>query len=406
MSEAETAGEHEHLTRLVADHHDELVMLRRHLHANPERSGEEHATTELICERLGVMGLAPRILPSGTGVICDLGEPAPGGIVAIRADIDALAMPDDKEVSYRSNNPGVAHACGHDVHTTVVLGAGIALAELLAARGDSRSVRLIFEPSEETVPGGAVEVIAEGGLDGVRAVLGMHCDPKIDVGTVGLRDGAITWAADLIEIELAGPGGHTARPERTVDLTALAARLVLELPDRVRSLAGGELLLVFGSVFAGEAANVIPAHGVLRGSFRTPDPSVWAAGERLLRQALDAVLAESGAAGRGASASLHYRVGVPPVVNDGRVNAAVRAAAAEVLGPTGVLLAEESRGGDSFAWYAERVPSAYVRLGTHDPNWPGERLDIHSGRFDVDERAIGFGVQVLAGAALRLLAEG
>lgn len=392
------------LAEFVDDHRDELVMFRRHLHANPELSGQEHLTTELICERLGVMGLVPRVLPSGTGLVCDLGEPGPGGFVALRADIDALAMPDDKLVSYRSNNPGIAHACGHDVHTTVVLGAGIALAEVLTSSGLNPGVRLIFEPAEETVPGGAVEVVAEGELDDAQAILGIHCDPKLDVGTIGVRDGAITWAADMIEIELAGPGGHTARPERTVDLTALASHLVLEVPSRVAELAGGEVLMVFGSAATGEAANVIPAHGVLRGSFRTPDPAVWAQGAQFLRIAVDEVVAAEEFGGRGATADLRYHVGVPPVVNDPAVNAAVRRAGSEVVGAEKVLVAEQSRGGDSFAWYAARVPAAYIRLGTHDPNWPGERLDIHSGRFDVDERAIGLGVRLLAGAALDLLA--
>ena len=173
-------------------------------------------------------------------------------MIALRADIDALAMDDEKDVPYRSQRAGVAHACGHDVHTTVVLGAGLALAEHLAETSGGR-VRLLFEPAEESLPGGSVEVIDAGGLDEVTAIYGLHCDPKVDVGVVAVREGALTSATDMVMLELHGPGGHTARPHLTVDLVRVAAQVAIDLPDAVRARLAdtGDSLLVFGALHRG-----------------------------------------------------------------------------------------------------------------------------------------------------------
>jgi amidohydrolase len=384
------------LDRWVAAHEDELVSFRRRLHRHPELSGEEHATTELVADRLRRAGLGPRSLTSGTGLICDIGsEP----VIALRADLDALAMPDDKDVPYRSQREGVAHACGHDVHTAVVLGAGLYLAAHWP--DDAAGLRLIFQPAEERLPGGALEVIADGGLDGLGRLLGVHCDPKLDLGRVGLRAGPITSAADQVVVELVGPGGHTARPERTVDMVSLAAAVVTELPERVRRRLGPEapVRLVFGALHSGDAPNVIPSHAELRASVRTPSTAVW--------DALPAVVAEETEAlvrGTGARAEVRYTKGVPPLVNDPGAIEEVRQGIVEVLGREGATEAVQSWGGDDFAWFAQRVPAAYLRLGTHDPMDDGPRLDLHAGHFDVDERVIGIGVRVLVAAVEQHLA--
>jgi amidohydrolase len=382
------------LAPLVAAHHDELLTLRRHLHAHPEPSGAEFETTDLIMERLAAAGLVPRVLPSGTGVVCDVGDGDAPPQVALRGDIDALAMDDEKDVSYRSRRPGLSHACGHDVHTVMVIGAGLALAGHLP---DDR-VRLIFEPSEERVPGGAVEIIAAGELDGIRSVFGLHCDPKLDVGRLGVRTGAITSAADQVDVLLHGPGGHTARPQLTVDLVDVAARVVREVPPQLRDrCAPGEALLVFGAVTAGEAPNVIPTRAVLRGSLRTPDRDVWDRAEELLADALAAVVDPTGA-----TWELRHQRGVPPVVNHPAETELLAGAGRQVLGPDGVVTSPRSAGGDSFAWYLERCGGSYGRLGTH-PAGAADRLDLHAGSFDVDESAVGIGVQVLVHAALDAL---
>jgi amidohydrolase len=343
------------LGALITARSDELVALRRHLHAHPEPSGQEHDTTTLLVERLEVAGLSPVVLPSGTGLLCDVGPGDRPPTVALRGDIDALSMQDDKDVPYRSRRDGVAHACGHDVHTVVTLGAGLALDEALradaAAGGPERRVRLVFEPSEERVPGGAVEVVAIGGLDGIDAIFGLHCDPKLDAGLLGVRTGALTSASDLVEIHLSGPGGHTARPHLTVDLIDVAARVVRELPSRVVEIAGDpDLLLVFGAIAGGDAPNVIPTRAELRGTVRTPNREVWQRADDILRDALARVVGPTGAAWR----LVHDR-GVPPVVNRERETDLLAAAGAAVLGPDGVVVSPRSAGGDSFSWYLERT---------------------------------------------------
>lgn len=395
--------------RIVTSHEHELVALRRLLHAQPEPSGAEHVTTEVIVERLSVEGVRPLVFAMGTGVVCDISldpdrEPDPASMptVALRADIDGLAMEDLTGAPYRSRTPGLAHACGHDVHTTAVLGAGLTLLESRRAHPRKAVVRLIFEPAEETVPGGAVGVIDEGWLAHVRAIFGVHCDPKLDVGRLGLRTGPLTSAADQFDLTLTGPGGHTARPRETVDLVRWTARIVERLWDEVQARLDSPVTLVFGAVHAGAATNVIPASATLRGSFRTADRPTWAAGERVLREAIAALTAETDI-GPAPQWHLDYGVGLPPVVNDAATTELVRGVVAREFGPEAVAETPQSMGGDSFAWYTERVPGTYIRLGTHDPASGEPRRDLHSATFDVDERAIGIGARLLAACALAAL---
>jgi len=380
------------------EHVDGLIAFRRNLHAHPELSGEEYATTELVRERLAVAGLESRIFASGTGLVCDLdpeSDEAPTDRrFALRADLDALAMHDDKDVAYRSQRDGVAHACGHDVHTSITLGAAL----YFAHHRDQipGPLRFIFQPAEERVPGGALDVIADGGIDDIDAVVGLHCDPKLDVGRVGLKAGPISSAADMAEITLSGPGGHTARPEQTVDLVAIAASVITELPMRVRDalLSPDDAKVVFGSVQAGDAANVIPSHCLLRASVRTPSHDVWDSLPDLIDGALRDLLLDTGA-----ELTLDYTHGVPPVVNDPALIATVEAAAKGELGEEAITPAIQSWGGDDFAWFGRHCEAAYVRLGVHDPASNGPRLDLHAGHFDVDERAIAVGVRVLTSVA-------
>lgn len=389
------------LDRFLDAHLEELIAFRRELHAHPELSGEEHETTARVSERLRVAGLDPHVLPCGTGLICDLPANRTGASVprvALRADLDALAMADETTVPYRSQVPGVAHACGHDVHTTVVLGAGLALTQLLASDGAPDGVvRLLFEPAEESAPGGAMDVIDAGGLTDVSWLFGLHCDPKLDAGQVGVRVGAITSAADLVTIRLHGPGGHTARPQLTVDLVAVAGRLAAELPAVLRA-ANPLLNLVFGALHAGDAANVIPTTATLRGTLRAPDRASWDAAPAQLATALHAVLEPTGA-----TFEIDHARGVPPVVNDEVATGLLAAGAATSLGEDAVMPTEQSAGGDDFAWYAERVPSTYARLGVHDPASTAPRFDLHASTFDVDERAIAVGVRVLVHATIAAL---
>ncbi len=380
---------------LVATREHELVAFRRRLHTHPELSYAEFATTEAIANRLQVAGLSPRVLGIGTGLICDVVGNAPGPMIALRADIDALAMSDGTTTEYRSKVDGVAHACGHDAHTAIVLGAGLALRALTEVEEVPGTIRLIFEPGEESVPGGAVSIIEEGWIEGVSAVLALHCDPKIDVGEIGLRPGALTAASDTATIVLRGPGGHTARPQLTVDLVAVMADVVRRFPDEVvrRIDSDDDVVIVFGAVHAGDAPNVIPAEGTLRFSLRCADRDAWTRAEAAARAGLEAILA-----GTGAVAEMEYHRGTPPVVNDEGALDLLLHAARETVGAPGVMETPRSMGADTFAWYGELVPSAYARLGTHSGD--GARLDLHASSFDIDERAIGIGARLLAEAAL------
>jgi amidohydrolase len=383
----------------------ELVAFRRDLHMHPELGNQEFRTTAAIKERLEKAGLAPRVLPAGTGLICDIGVgggESPGGegglgILALRADIDALPIPDMKsDCPYRSTVPDRAHACGHDVHTTVVLGAGLVLAELHRQGLLRRPVRMIFQPAEEVLPGGAAEAIEAGALEGVRRILAVHCDPRVDAGRIGLREGPITSACDRLEIALDGPGGHTARPHLTTDLVTAAARVVVDVPAlvarRIDSRSG--LAVTWGRIESGHAPNVIPQHAELAGTVRCLDLDAW-------RQAPDVVVAAIDEVANlyRAKSEITYVRGVPPVVNHPDATELLREAMTARRGADAVEGTEQSLGGEDFSWYLERVPGAMARLGVRPP---GERTvrDLHQGDFDVDEHAITVGVELFTAAAL------
>ncbi|GAC1329201.1 MAG: amidohydrolase [Mycobacteriales bacterium] len=385
------------LARWVAQHEADLIGVRRQLHAHPELGHNEVATTGLLVTRLAAAGLTPTVLPTGTGVVCDIGSSASGRMLALRADLDALPLPDDKAVPYRSTVPGICHACGHDVHTAVLLGVGLALAELHASQPLPGVVRLLFQPAEELTPGGAIGVIAAGALDGVERVLALHCDPRLEVGRVGVRVGAITSAADSVEVRLTGPGGHTARPHLTVDLVYALSRVVTDLPAALSRLVDPRagLTLVWGMVAAGSAANAIPQSGVARGTVRMLDKAVWEQAPELVRTLVEAAVAPFGA-----KAEIDYRQGVPPVINEATSTELLAAAADRALGPGSAVPTPQSLGGEDFAWYLDRVPGALARLGVRGPDDALGPVDLHSGSFDVGEDAIGVGIRVLAQAAL------
>ncbi|HEY8456399.1 MAG TPA: amidohydrolase [Actinopolymorphaceae bacterium] len=391
--------------RLAKTYADELVAFRRDLHAHPEPGREEYRTTTLVADRLAALGLEPTRLPTGTGLLCDIGPTAsPGrgrGRIALRADLDALRIADEKDVPYRSNRPGVCHACGHDVHTAIVLGAGIVLAELAGQGMVDHGVRLIFQPAEEVIPGGALDVMAAGGLEGVEQIFGVHCDPRLNVGEVGLRTGALTSAADRVHIRLSGPGGHTARPHLTADLVHALATLVSQLPSalsrRVDPRAG--LTLVWGRVNAGATANAIPMEGEAEGTLRCLDAGAWASASELVP-----ALAKEIVTPFGVSVQAEVHRGVPPVVNDPLAVSVMQDAAECMLGPGAIAPTDQSLGGEDFAWYLTKVRGAMARIGVRSPG--NDRVfDLHQGTFDVDEHAISVGVRLLAATALLAGAE-
>ncbi|GHH86458.1 amidohydrolase [Streptomyces capitiformicae] len=376
----------------------ELVAFRRDLHMHPELGNQEFRTTAAIKARLEKAGLRPRVLDTGTGLICDIGDwDGTRSALALRADIDALPIPDTKvDCDYRSTVPDRAHACGHDVHTTVVLGAGLVLAELHRQGQLPRPVRLIFQPAEEVLPGGAADVIKTGALDGVGRIIAVHCDPRVDAGRIGLRHGPITSACDRLEISLDGPGGHTARPHLTTDLVTAAARVVTDVPALVarRVDARSGLSVTWGRVESGHAPNVIPQHAELSGTVRCLDINAWRQAPDLVHEAIAEV-----ATMHRAKPEINYIRGVPPVVNDPVVTELLHDAMSARRGHKSIEDTEQSLGGEDFSWYLEHVPGAMARLGVRRPGDLTVR-DLHQGDFDADEHAITVGVELFTAAAL------
>lgn len=369
----------------LASRYDDLVAWRRHIHRNPELGRQEFATTQFVADRLVEAGLNPKVLPGGTGLTCDFGpEHAPR--IALRADMDGLPMPDLSGAPYSSTVPGVAHACGHDAHTAILLGAAMAMASVPEL---PVSVRLVFQAAEEVMPGGAIDAIAAGALVGVSRIFALHCDPRLAVGRVATIPGPITSAADAIEITLYSPGGHTSRPHLTSDLVYGIGTVITGLPGVLsrRIDPRHSTVMVWGAANAGVAANAIPQIGTLAGTVRTASRDTWLIMENLVREVVSGLLGPLGI-----EHTLQYRRGVPPVVNEER-SAQILTHAIESVGPEVLADTHQSGGGEDFSWYLEEVPGAMARLGVW--NGVGPQLDLHQPTFDIDERALGIGVRVL-----------
>ncbi len=374
----------------------ELIEIRRDIHAHPEVARTERRTTALVAERLRQEGLEPRLL-KGSGLTCDIGpslEESGVELLALRADIDALPLQETTGLPFASESEGKCHACGHDVHTTVVLGTGIVLARLAREGKLKRGVRLIFQPAEEVQPGGALDLLAQDVLDDVSQIYAVHCEPKIDAGTIGTRIGPITSACDTVTVTVTSAGGHTSRPHLTGDVVYAIGRMIAEVPSvlgrRLDPRAG--VNFTWGHVQAGSAPNAMPSSGIIAGTLRCLDVNAWERAGQVLHDTIEHI-----AAAYGVDVTMNHQRGVPPVVNDEDCTLNFEAAARDALGPSAVVLTEQSLGGEDFAWYLTKVPGALARLGTRTPG--GETYDLHRGDLVVDERAISAGVAMLARVA-------
>jgi amidohydrolase len=368
----------EHLYAQVEAVLPHAVELRRLLHRHPEPANEEHQTTALIASSLDENGITFHDRKPRTGLWLDLG---PEPRIAFRADLDALPIEEPEENTPRSQNPGWMHACGHDAHAAIAFGIAAALRRLELPAG----VRILFQPAEESFPGGAAQFVDEGLVDGLKGIIAFHVDPALDTGKVGSRVGPITASADKFTVVLEGPGGHTARPHQTVDLIADAARLVHELPGVLRRTidARSVLTVAFGSVQGGTISNVIPTRVELQGTARTLDRGLWDALPGLLDKAVGSLMAWSGA-----GYSLDYVQAIPPVVNDPAVINAATGGISRILGEDMVVATEPSMGGEDFANYLSVAPGALLRLGSS-----GRGHDLHSPGFILDEATIGVGIR-------------
>ncbi len=367
----------------------QVTALRRRLHEHPEPSHREVDTTNMVRSVLEAEGIVFHGRGERTGGWADVGNGVPR--VGFRADLDALPITEPSDNDPRSGNDGWMHACGHDAHTAIAVGIAMALHRL---RPDS-GVRIIFQPGEEASPGGAVELVAEGVVDGLQGLLAVHVDPSLRAGKIGGRAGPITASADAVTIVLHGPGGHTSRPHRTVDLIEAAGRVVTELPTVIRKNvdARSPVVTAFGAIEGGNTFNVIPTEVVIRGTVRTFDQSLWDVLPGLVDKALGSILAISGA-----GYTLDYKQGIPPVVNDDRIVAMARAGIDEALGPGTVVPTQQSMGGEDFSNYLSITPGALFRLGVASGGG-----DIHSAGFLLNEDAIPVGVHAGTAALLALL---
>lgn len=390
-------GQHASMEPLVRRHRERLVAFRRDLHAHPELSFQEERTTGRIMDALSVAGLTPHRMRE-TGAWVEIGE----GDVAIglRADIDALPLTEKTGLEFASKNAGVCHACGHDVHTTVALGAALVLKDLADAGALPGKVRILFQPAEERMPGGAKSVIDQGLLEDIPRILALHCEPRIQAGHIGTRIGPITSASDTIRIKLIGRGGHTSRPHLTEDLVFALSQIAVGVPAVLgrRIDVRSAVSVVWGQINAGNAPNAIPSMGTLSGTMRCLDGEAWASAGELL----DEVVAQV-AAPYNVEVQLEHIRGVPPVVNTPEETALIEEAARAEIGGDAIELTPQSMGGEDFAWMTRERPGAMFRLGTRTPG--GEVFDLHQGNYVPDERAIDTGVRVMAAAAQRAVME-
>ena len=379
-------------------HRAEVIAWRRHIHRHPETANQEVETTNFLASILQDYGLVPQRFPQ-TGLMVDIGPDTELGRLAFRADIDALPVTEVTGLEYTSEVPGKMHACGHDVHTTVALGLACALADFQRVHDLPLGIRVIFQPAEEVWVGGATDVIEWGALEGVHSIFAIHAEPKLRVGRIGIRAGAITAATDVVELNIKGPGGHTSRPHLSADVVYALGKVITELPAllsrRVDPRTG--TVLVFGQVNSGYAPNAIPETGSLTGTMRTADIGIWRDMQSLFTELVDQILAPVGV-----EHELTYNRGVPPVLNDD-VATALLASAAQSIDPQAVVQAPQSSGGEDFSWYLEKVPGSMARLGCWSGE--GEQHDLHMGDLIVDERAIGVGIKLFGAVVEQFIGE-
>ncbi|MEO0350786.1 MAG: amidohydrolase [Cyanobacteria bacterium P01_A01_bin.15] len=369
-----------------------LIEIRRHLHAHPELSGQEYQTAAYVAGVMSSCGLHVHELVGKTGVVANLeGASQVANVLAVRTDMDALPIPEQVDLPFASQNRGIMHACGHDVHTTVGLGTAMVLAELAEQHPFAGTTRFLFQPAEETVQG-AKWMIADDVLADVAAIFGVHVFPTIQAGKVGLRRGALTAAADDLEIVIIGESGHGARPHEATDAIWIAAQVVTTLQQSISRRLNPlhPAVVTIGKISGGKAANVIADRVVMQGTVRSLQPDVY---EKL------PVWIEEIVAGvctvHGAKYELNYQRRVASVINADALVQIVAEAAQSTLGESQIeWLAEPSMGSEDFALYTERVPGNMFRLGVGFEDRHNHPL--HHPKFEVNEAAIAAGVLTMA----------
>jgi amidohydrolase len=389
----------EQIQNLAGNIFEDVVGYRRHLHTNPELSFKEFNTSQFIKDKLTAFGI-PFTSMANTGVVGLITGDLPSDrVIALRGDIDALPILEANDKPYTSVNTGVMHACGHDVHTSSLLGAAFILNSLKAEFGGT--IKLIFQPGEEVLPGGASIMIAEGVLENPKPqhIVGQHVMPLIDAGKVGFRSGIYMASTDELYVTVTGKGGHGAQPHQNIDPVLISAHILVALQQIVSRNADPRLpsVLSFGKVIANGATNIIPNEVELEGTFRTLNEE-WRAQAKVLMKKMAEGIAES----MGGSCEFRIMKGYPYLINEEKLTAATRASAEEYLGKENVVDLDIWMAAEDFAYYSQVTDACFYRLGTGNAE-KGTTYSVHHPNFDVDEDALKISTGLMAYIALKQL---
>lgn len=380
------------IRQLAAAYKDEFIGIRHHIHANPELSYQEFETSAFIQGQLRGMGI-PFTIMAGTGVVGIIeGRDPASRVIALRADMDALPIQEANDISYASKKPGIMHACGHDVHTTCLLGAAKILQELKSEwRG---TVKLIFQPGEEKNPGGASLMIRDGVLANPKpaAIFGLHVHPQMEVGKLSFREGKVMASADEIYITVRSKGGHAAAPQLTADTILVASHIIIALQQVISRNRDPQMASVLSitSFQGGHTTNVIPSEVKLMGTFRALDESWRFKAHDLIRK-----IVEGTAHSMGAEIDLHIDIGYPSVYNNEALHHTAKALAAEYMGAALVGETEIRMGAEDFGYYTQQIPGCFFRLGVMNVG-KGITSGVHTPTFNIDESAIETGIGIMA----------
>ncbi len=385
---------------LSESYSQEVVELRRHLHANPELSYEEFNTAKFVASQLRRYGIEPTEGVATTGLVALIeGKNPKKRTVALRADMDALPIEETNQISYKSTKPGVMHACGHDVHTSSLLGTARILSEI--KDHFEGTVKLIFQPGEEKNPGGASYMIRDGALlnPAPASMIGQHVMPLLPVGTIGFREGMYMASSDEIYLKVIGIGGHGAAPELTIDPIVIASHIIIALQQIISRNASPRqpTVLTFGRIIGEGATNIIPSEVNIAGTFRALNEEWRASGLEKIKK-----MAESIAEGMGGKCEVTISHGYPYLENNPSVTKRIRQAAEAYVGIENVVDIDLSLGSEDFAYYSQVVPSSFYRLGTRNES-KGITSYVHTSTFDIDEDALKIGPGLMAWMAVNEL---
>lgn len=388
----------EKIKELAKKHLSGIIEMRRHLHANPELSYHEFQTAAFVESKLKEFGIPCQTGIAGTGIVAFIeGKNPASRLIALRADMDALPIREDNDVPYKSKNEGIMHACGHDVHTSSLLGAALILNETKTEW--EGKVQLVFQPAEEVLPGGASLMIKEGIFSKQKpgSIFGQHVFPELPAGKVGFKPGAYMASTDEIYVTVKGKGGHGAKPDRNIDPVLIASHLIIALQQVVSRWANPATpsVLSFGKVIANGATNIIPNEVKLEGTFRTFDET-WRKEAHVRMKELAIHLAKSM---RG-EVDFRIEVGYPVLKNDKSLTEKSKALAIEYLGAENVEDLQLRMTAEDFAYYSQHMPACFYRLGTASPKDDSKSYAVHNSRFDIDENALEVGMGLMAWLAI------